>query len=630
MSLVILGVLLLGGLGAAWAAPRARAAVAHFVGFLFVYAGERLLAGDDSAATVSMAGTAVILAGLLLRYLDMNRAEGSTADAHRAALVGQLAALGGLFLYALSLDSAVAAVGLSAEAAPRWVVSWQVLAPILFLLGSLPMLMIDVMLGNHPKAVPPGARQHAVQSGLGLALAIALVFPVNYLASEHDAEWDFSYFRVTRPGSSTQALVRGLDKPAEILMFYPSNSEVKEKLLPYFRELEGMSEGKLTVRVVDQPMEPKLSEELGVRDNGYVVIRQERAAAEGETEAKTANEKFRIDPEMKKAKKDLRKLDETFQKSMLKLAKGKRVAYLLTGHGEAGPRDENPLFKLGEFKTLLRAQNYDVNDFGLDQGSTQAVPEDAALVIVAAPQKALMPEEIAVLKRYVDAGGHLLIYADPSRDRMPELLGHLGLAAGEHPLAHASKIVPVTGGALDRYHLFSQRFGTHASVSTLSKYATKAAVVMLSTVGLTETGAGTAPAPAKLTALIRSYEDTWEDVNKDAQQGADEPGKVHVLAYAVQGPDTAPYRAIVIGDVSIASDFVVQRSQGSAQLLLDSSRWLIGDEDLVGETENEEDVQIEHTREDDVAWFYGTIFGVPLLLLAAGAALVRGRSRGAA
>jgi hypothetical protein len=385
MSLVILGVLLLGGLGAAWAAPRARAAVAHFVGFLFVYAGERLLAGDDSAATVSMAGTAVILAGLLLRYLDMNRAEGSTADA-------------------LSLDSAVAAVGLSAEAAPRWVVSWQVLAPILFLLGSLPMLMIDVMLGNHPKAVPPGARQHAVQSGLGLALAIALVFPVNYLASEHDAEWDFSYFRVTRPGSSTQALVRGLDKPAEILMFYPSNSEVKEKLLPYFRELEGMSEGKLTVRVVDQPMEPKLSEELGVRDNGYVVIRQERAAAEGETEAKTANEKFRIDPEMKKAKKDLRKLDETFQKSMLKLAKGKRVAYLLTGHGEAGPRDENPLFKLGEFKTLLRAQNYDVNDFGLDQGSTQAVPEDAALVIVAAPQKALMPEEIAVLKRYVDAG----------------------------------------------------------------------------------------------------------------------------------------------------------------------------------------------------------------------------------
>ena len=83
----------------------------------------------------------------------------------------------------------------------------------------------------------------------------------------------------------------------------------------------------------------------------------------------------------------------------------------------------------------------------------------------------------------------------------------------------------------------------------------------------------------------------------------------------------------VVGDVSIASDFVVQRSQGSAQLLLDASRWLIGEEDLVGTTESEEDVQIEHTREDDIVWFYGTIFGVPLLLLAAGAVFVRGRGR---
>jgi hypothetical protein len=99
---------------------------------------------------------------------------------------------------------------------------------------------------------------------------------VNYLAAEHDVEWDFSYFRVTRPGSATEALVGSAEKPVEVLLFYPAASEVREKMLPYFRDLERASNGKLTVRTVDQPMEPKLSEELAVRDNGFVVLRQAR------------------------------------------------------------------------------------------------------------------------------------------------------------------------------------------------------------------------------------------------------------------------------------------------------------------------------------------------------------------
>ena len=32
----------------------------------------------------------------------------------------------------------------------------------------------------------------------------------------------------------------------------------------------------------------------------------------------------------------------------------------------------------------------------------------------------------------------------------------------------------------------------------------------------------------------------------------------------------------------------------------------------------EEDVRIAHTRQEDVVWFYSTIFGVPLLVLGAG------------
>jgi hypothetical protein len=309
--------------------------------------------------------------------------------------------------------------------------------------------------------------------------------------------------------------------------------------------------------------------------------------------------------------------------------KGKRVAYMLAGHGEASPRDEDPKRKLGEFKNLLRAQNYDVKDFGVDQGSTSAIPDDAALLIIAAPTKALLPEETETIKRYVDKGGALLVYADVGGDPMEGLLGHLGLKAGTAPLANESKFVKIDGGLTDRYNLASTKFGTHPSVATLAKFATRTFVALLGSVSIDETGSATAPSPVKTTALIRTFEDTWADTNGNAtlDKDAGEAAKMAVVAQAVEGPESAKFRAIVVGDASMASDFVVTHSTGSAQFLVDGVRWLVGDEELSGETQSEEDVRIEHTREDDVAWFYGTVFGVPVLLLLAGVMLVRSRSK---
>jgi hypothetical protein len=148
-------------------------------------------------------------------------------------------------------------------------------------------------------------------------------------------------------------------------------------------------------------------------------------------------------------------------------------------------------------------------------------------------------------------------------------------------------------------------------------------------VALTETGAATAPSPVKATPLIRSFEDSWEDIVRDAQLNATDGEKkaTLVVAEAVEGPESAKFRAVVVSDVSVASDFVLQHSQGDAQFLLDATRWLVGDEDLAGETQSEEDVRIEHSSEDDKLWFYMTVFGVPLLVLLAGAAFVRLRTK---
>ncbi|HEX2881342.1 MAG TPA: hypothetical protein VHO25_17560, partial [Polyangiaceae bacterium] len=54
--------------------------------------------------------------------------------------------------------------------------------------------------------------------------------------------------------------------------------------------------------------------------------------------------------------------------------------------------------------------------------------------------------------------------------------------------------------------------------------------------------------------------------------------------------------------------------------------WLGGEESFTGEVNTEEDVRIEHSQQKDLAWFYGTIFGVPGLVLAGGLIVSR-RSR---
>ena len=596
--------------------PRSGSSWVWLGGMAILYMGQRVLADGDEAMLYNGVGLLLVVAAFGLRVFSMNQAEGTQSIAQRHALTWQLVATMGLILYGLTTDAGLAAAGIEGDTAlERWNGSWGALWPIVWLAGTLPMVLIELVIIDHPQRMPLGAIRNAVHAGLSLAFGISLVFPLNYLANAHDRDWDFSYFRVTKPGSSTISLVRNLEEPVDVMLFYTPGNDVKEKLLPYFSELERNAEGKLKVEVVDQAMSPTLAKDLAVRNNGYVVLRQ------GET-----NQKFKVDEELKRARRDLKKLDGTFRKHLIKLAKGKRVAYLMTGHGEANARSENPFYKLGEFKKLLREQNYDVNDFGISSGSTTAVPDDAALLVIPSPERAFLPEETEVIKTYVDNGGALLVYTDPGRDRMPGLMNHLGISVGEHPLAHATQFAAATRGKVDRVNLVTNRFGSHASVATLSKYSSQAMMVFITSSALREKQGG-GLVDAKYTPLIRTIENTWEDVNGDFEKNPDEEGKTHVLAMAVSGPESNPYRVIVVSDVATAGDFLNQSFRGNAQFLVDSTAWLVGEDDMAGEVSNEEDVRVEHTNDEDKFWFYGLLMGMPLLVLTLGGIFVSRRRR---
>ena len=134
----------------------------------------------------------------------------------------------------------------------------------------------------------------------------------------------------------------------------------------------------------------------------------------------------------------------------------------------------------------------------------------------------------------------------------------------------------------------------------------------------------------KQTVALRSTATNWMDTNSNLLFDEDaEEKSIRNLATAIEGDgQEGPWKAVVFSSTDAFSDFWVRLSPGAALLMMDSTAWLTGgdnDDAGFGEIEDEKDPVIVHRTEDNLKWFYGTVFFIPLLVFVAG--LVRLRSR---
>jgi hypothetical protein len=581
-------------------------------GLFGLFIGERVVGESSWRVAVSGLAAAVVVAAVALRFFSMSASEGTRKSAHRQALLLHVVTVVGLLLYGITLEPITDAMALDEDGAARWRGAWLALSAVAIAVGTVPVLVIDRQLTLHPRMMPAHSTRKALISGLSSALAIALVFPVNYLAANHELEWDHAYFRAAKPGSATVAVVSTLTEPVEAVLFFPPGNDVAEQVRPYFDTLTAGS-SHLTHRVADQALSPEVSETFKIRDNGFVAFRQ------GEK-----TEKFKIGIELDRAKRDLKNLDSMVQKHLLKLTRNQRTVYFLTGHSEASYRErEHPLRKLAAWKKDLEASNYKVKNFGLADGSAVEVPDDAAVLVIAAPMQPLLPEELTTLKTFWDGGGALLIFLDPGSAPLTELLAHVGVESTGAMLANAEFYMKQTRGKGDRILLATNKFGSHAAVKTLSRLAQLATLPLPTTTGVRKTDA----TPHKVTTLVRSMPDTWEDTTPDREHNDGEAKRTFEVAVAVDGAGEAGSRAVVVGDVNFLSDPIYGAARGVQVFAGDATKWLAGDEEIAGETESEEDVKIHHTRSTDQAWFWLTVAGFPMVILGFGLVFIRTRGR---
>jgi hypothetical protein len=615
LVLVVLGVY--GFVARDVARNRAGSAAALLVALLVLAVGERVFGDGPTRLYVSGLGLVLLLVAVALRAWAWVGSEGARKETHQKALVWTLVAVASLLLYAATLESVTGRLGLDEAGLGRWNGSLRSLFPIVTLLGLFPVFLLDRLLAVHPKVLPAGAARSIQLQGVAGALAVALVVPLNYVAKQREQVWDTSYFRTTAVGESTIALVNAAPEPIEAVLFFPPGNETAREVETYFRDLERQGGGHLTVTRVDQAVDPARAEALKVRENGNVVL------VRGEN-----NQKFKIELDFDKAKKNLKEFDSLVQKNLMKLTRDQRTVYFLQGHGEANWREsEDPFRRVATFKKeVLEVSNFKVKTWGLSDGSSLRMPDDADVVVIAAPTKPISPEEVDAITTYWQGGGSLLILVDPTSDPMVEVLSTLGVEAGSAPLAHLEFYAmskKTGGGPADRVNLVTNKFGSHASVKTLSRNAAAAQMAFPMSVAVKRNAE--AATKDKLTTLIRTLPMTFQDANRNFDADPDEAKNTYELATAVEH-DTAggtQARAIVVGSVGFMADVAMRPA--NAQFGYDAIRWLTRDEDVAGAIESEEDVAVVHSREEDWYWFLTAMFAMPTLVIAAGTLVVRSR-----
>ncbi|MCZ7682336.1 MAG: GldG family protein [Sandaracinaceae bacterium] len=587
------------------------------LGLVLLFVSERVVGGASEQIAIwrSTAGFAIV-AALAWRGYRLATSKGAARKVEVRLSVATAGVVAALVVYALSTEAGVEWLGLEGSAAERTAGTFGVLWVALVVVSLGALLFMEMAYRVMPVEEAVELRRVDASGANGLTLGLSLVFVVsmNYVATQRDVTRDLSYFKTTRPSERSLAMARSLDEPVKIVLFYPRVHEVLDQLQPYFEELDEASE-QLTVEVLDHALAPELARQHRVRGNGFVLLLR------GEGEGQQA-ESFEIGTELEAARSRLRTLDGRFQQHFAQLTIRPRELYLTTGHrersasgGDGDPTDQ----RLGELSAALQRSNITSRDLGMAQGLANRVPESAPAVAVVGPREPFLEEEAQSLLRYVRGGGRLVVFVDPDVEHgLEPLLRGLGVTLKRGVLHSEQNHLRRGEPPADRAVVFSNNYSAHPTVTLATRY--RRAPSVFDRGGALERREEGQLEGVSVTFPLWGSEGYWLDLDDDHAQGEGERGQGRLYwmaAVTVPNAGGQEGRAVVIADGDFITDRWI-RNAGNAFVLMDTLNWLVGEEQVFGPTQTEEDIPIEHTREEDKAWFYGTSFAMPLPLLLLG------------
>ncbi|RXK55773.1 ABC transporter [Oleiharenicola lentus] len=249
---------------------------------------------------------------------------------------------------------------------------------------------------------------------LQAVLFLALFIGLNYIALNHTWRFDLSESRRYSLSAETRAYLANLERDVRIYVTIPADGadaeleQARRDIMALLREYTyhagKVTQHRIDVRSLDIYQSRRDAEELGLDQPNQVVLVTDRhrhvlALGDFYTTRDLQIEGFHGEAALTAAILDVTKAE-------------KQKIYFLTGHDEMRPDDVDRRRGLSGLREELRQRNYDVAS--LDLTLSRQIPEDAAMVVVASPQKPVRPFEEMLLRDYLTTrAGRLVLMIDP-------------------------------------------------------------------------------------------------------------------------------------------------------------------------------------------------------------------------
>lgn len=355
--------------------------------------------------------------------------------------------------------------------------------------------------------------------------------------------------RYTLSPTTLEVLTR-ISAPVEVVGFFPDTAAFRAQRDAARRllDLYARRNASLNVRFVDPEMNPGEARSMGVARSGIVVFRQDERMVDTATIGERA-----------------------FTEGLMQaVGIAARTICVLADLGGPDIRDSGP-GGLSRAADGLRRALFDIR-------RVSAVDMDlagCAMVATVGARQPLSGDHLGNLEAYRDAGGALLVLADPETPAMlRDLARPLGLVAGQGRVADPSVHVgddPLTPAVLtDRFPVSEVGNGLETTYFP-----------------------GVAPIQ-----LVRDARDGWPGgpaVDRDGvaapiavtteaglltdNDGVQRKGRQALAAMALRRIAGSEARAVVVGDSDFATNAHIY-SGGNGQLLINAARWLTGAQPL--------------------------------------------------
>jgi ABC-type uncharacterized transport system involved in gliding motility auxiliary subunit len=420
------------------------------------------------------------------------------------------------------------------------------------------------------KTLTRGRTQSAVNTLVVVAVSLAILGVLNYLAAQHNKRFDLTSSGLFTLAEQSRNVARSLDAPVDVYAFFRTADAGERQEFDDLMDAYRLETPQLHPHVVDPIERRDLAELHNITEFGTVVF--DRAGG---------------------TKRTTEISEESFTRTLIELTTGEaRAVYFLAGHKELSFESSDEMTGFSLAAERLGNMNYEVKEFSLIPDL--AVPGDAAAVVIAAPKKPLLDKERDILTEYAERrGGRLLVLLErESAKEWREWLLGWGLR-----VLDATVVDPVGASLFGNYFLAaaSGYSTTHPATETFpaATFLPLAVPVEADPEVMKDEVSGHAE------ALAWTSEAAWGDIDEAVFQfdeGVDLEGPLPIAAYARIDPPASEAekteqteeteerpegRVIVVGDADFASNGY-QHLSGNADLFANFVNWLAEQESLLG------------------------------------------------